>query len=167
MHFHLMALSWSDIDTEYYCQCRVNSSCHLIHTNFIPLNPLLHHRTPTFKCMNFLSHVPNNNTTDGPISSSKVTLSGSRLIGSNFCEPPCNTHKHTLSGSRLIVSNFCEPPCNTHKHTHTHTSKPSKTRSSLCTIWMVSERFASSVHDVCPSTVYIHSSLHISVIKQD
>ena len=120
MHFHLMALSWSDIDTEYYCQCRVNSSCHLIHTNFIPLNPLLHHRTPTFKCMNFLSHVPNNNTTDGPISSSKVTLSGSRLIGSNFCEPPCNTHKHTLSGSRLIVSNFCEPPCNTHKHTHTH-----------------------------------------------
>ena len=45
--------------------------------------------------MNFLSHAPNNNTTDGPISSSKVTLSGSRLIGSNFCEPPCNTHTHT------------------------------------------------------------------------
>jgi hypothetical protein len=54
-----------------------------------------------------------------------------------------------------------------HPEKNTHISQTSETRTSLCTTCMDSERFASSVYDICPSTVNIHSSLHISVIKWD
>jgi len=54
-----------------------------------------------------------------------------------------------------------------HPATHTYIVKPSATRRSLCTIWMAYERFTSSVHEACPSIVYMYNSLHISVIMWD
>jgi len=54
-----------------------------------------------------------------------------------------------------------------HSATHTYIVKPSETGRSLWTTWTASERFASSAREACPSTVYMYSSLQISVIKWD